>query len=80
MIIAHDRGDLNGWLNKVRASKEACALSYSTKENLYVVEKQESDIDLDDSAKVRQNLISGLKSKLDPESILNPLHSFRGAK
>ncbi|MBP7860600.1 FAD-binding oxidoreductase [bacterium] len=80
LIIAHDRGDLNGWLNKVRASKEACALSYSTKENLYVVEKQESDIDLDDSAKVRQNLISGLKSKLDPESILNPLHSFRGAK
>jgi hypothetical protein len=80
LIIAHDRGDLNGWLDKVRASKEALALSYSTKENLFVVEKRESDIDLDDSAKVRQNLISGLKSKLDPDSILNPLHLFRGAK
>lgn len=80
LIIAHDRGDLNGWLNKVRASKEALALSYSTKENLCVVEKQESDIDIDDSAKVRQNLLFGLKSKLDPDLILNPLHLFQGAK
>lgn len=80
LIIAHDKGDLNGWLNKVRASKEALVLSYSTKENLCVVEKQESDIDLDDSARVRQNLLSGLKSKLDPDLILNPLHLFQGAK
>ncbi len=80
LIIAHDRDDLNGWLNKVRASKETLALSYSTKQNLCVVEKQESDLEIDDSAKVRQNLLSGLKSKLDPDLILNPLHLFQGAK
>jgi len=82
LTIAHDQGDLNAWLSKVRASKETCAITYATRENLSVVEKQESqsDLELDDSARVRQNLIDGLKEKLDPDSILNPLHLhvFRG--
>lgn len=78
LTIAHDRGNLDDWLDKVRASKEGCAISYATPEYLGVVEKQESSLELDDSAKVRASLLDGLKSKLDPDSILNPLHLFRG--
>lgn len=77
LTIAHDRGDLEEWLQKVHASKENCAISYSTPEFLSVIEKQEAE-QTDDSAQVRMRLLNGLKAKLDPDSILNPLHIFKG--
>ncbi|MDX2105501.1 MAG: FAD-binding oxidoreductase [Candidatus Melainabacteria bacterium] len=77
LTIAHDRANLEDWLHKVRTSKENCAISYSTPEYLSVIEKQEAD-ESDDSAKVRLRLLSGLKSQLDCDSILNPLHVFKG--